>query len=65
MRAAVANAGGATPGGALWESDHEPDLDSVLADPIVALVMDRDGVSRDDVAGVVDRARALLRGRPI
>jgi hypothetical protein len=48
-------------GGAhVWENDREPDLASVLADPIVGLVMTRDGLSPDDVAGVVQRTRDRL-----
>jgi hypothetical protein len=48
-------------GGAhIWENDHEPDLASVLADPIVGLVMTRDGLSPDDVAGVIRQTRDRL-----
>lgn len=45
---------------AQWESIREPDLASVLADPIVALVMARDGLSAQDVSRVMRRARARL-----
>jgi len=45
---------------AQWESICEPDLASVLADPIVALVMARDGLSAQEVSRVMRRARARL-----
>lgn len=39
----------------------EPSLDDVLEDPIVRLVMQRDGVIQDDLDGLIERARAGLR----
>ncbi|KAA5607386.1 hypothetical protein F1188_01060 [Roseospira marina] len=44
----------------VWDLDQEPDLDSLLADPLVGLVMVRDGLSPDDVAQYVRRARERL-----
>lgn len=50
----------------VWDSDHEPDLASMLTDPIVGLVMDRDGLSPEDVAAVMGSTRArLLAGRSV
>jgi len=46
--------------GHVWDRDQEPDIDSMLADPIVGLVMTRDGLSPDDVAQFVRHARARL-----
>lgn len=42
----------------------EPHLDHVMADPLVHLVMRRDGVSLDDLRGVVVRARQALGRLP-
>ncbi len=36
----------------------EPPLEEMLADPIVRLVMKRDGIGPSDVLAVLDRARA-------
>lgn len=42
------------------EPDIEPSLEDMLADPLVHLVMQRDGVSRADVQQVIDQTRARL-----
>jgi hypothetical protein len=42
----------------------EPLLGEVLADPLVHLVMRRDGVTQAQLRGVVARAQACLRGDP-
>ena len=42
---------------------REPRLDDVLADPVVRLVMARDGVTLDDMRDVVSSARARLLSR--
>jgi hypothetical protein len=47
----------------IWDHDQEPDLDSLLADPLVGLVMNRDGLSPEDVAHYVHSARARLATR--
>ncbi|WP_157083127.1 hypothetical protein [Novosphingobium lentum] len=39
------------------EANKEFTLDELLADPIVQLVMQRDGVTPEDVREVVNRAR--------
>lgn len=39
---------------------REPQLEEVLADPVVRLVMARDGVTLDDMRDVVSSARARL-----
>lgn len=39
---------------------REPQMDDVLADPVVRLVMARDGVTLDDMRDVVSAARARL-----
>jgi len=39
------------------EAHKELTLDELLADPIVQLVMQRDGVTADDVRQVIERAR--------
>lgn len=44
-----------------WDKDDEPDLASVLSDPIVALVMSRDGLSPDEVARIAHVTRDRLR----
>jgi len=43
------------------EAGIEPDLATVLADPLVHLVMRRDGVTRAQFDEVIARARAKLR----
>lgn len=46
----------------LWRKPgEEPDLAEVLADPIVHLLMRRDGVSLPELQAVILRARATLR----
>jgi hypothetical protein len=35
----------------------EPSLDEMLADPIIKLIMHRDGVNDDDMRGQIDRIR--------
>lgn len=44
----------------VWDHDQEPDLDSLLTDPLVGLVMNRDGLSPEDVAHCVSLARKRL-----
>ena len=39
---------------------REPQLEDVLADPVVRLVMARDGVTLDDMRDVVSSARSRL-----
>jgi len=38
----------------------EPDLDEMIADPIVRRLMARDGVSPDGLGRLIDRVRARL-----
>ena len=38
----------------------EPKLEDMLADPIIQLVMKRDGVCRADIEKVMDQTRARL-----
>lgn len=45
-----------------WLCD-EPTLDEMLADPIVRMVMERDGVSDQTVRGVLEEAAKRLRLR--
>ena len=46
----------------LWrKAGEEPDLAEILADPLVHLVMRRDGVSLKELETVIARARAALR----
>ncbi len=48
-----------------WQSaGEEPRLVDILADPIVQLVMRRDGVSLAQLQAVIARARAALRIGP-
>jgi hypothetical protein len=42
----------------------EPTLDEMLADPIVRIVMARDGVSDETVRSVLEEAAKRLRLRP-
>lgn len=42
---------------------REPTLDEVFADPLVALVMRRDGVSTAQLRAIVATAQDRLRGR--
>lgn len=39
---------------------REPQLDDMMADPVVRLVMARDGVTLDDLRDVVTEARSRL-----
>ncbi|MEQ8504907.1 MAG: hypothetical protein RIB80_06235 [Rhodospirillales bacterium] len=39
---------------------REPQLDDMLSDPVVRLVMARDGVTLDDMRDVVSSARSRL-----
>ena len=39
---------------------REPQLDEMLSDPVVRLVMARDGVTLDDMRNVVSAARSRL-----
>ncbi|MBB4285462.1 hypothetical protein [Roseospira goensis] len=55
----VSPCSGGTPS-QVWDCDHEPDLNSVLTDPIVGLVMSRDGLSIEEVAGIARRTRQRL-----
>lgn len=48
-----------------WDDGLEPDLESVLSDPIVGLVMDRDGLTVDEVAIIARRTRDRLRTHPV
>jgi hypothetical protein len=41
----------------------EPDLNDMLADPVVHLVMRRDGVTEAELRRVIAAARAMLRSR--
>ena len=41
----------------------EPSLSEVLADPLVHLVMRRDGVTRSELEAVIAHGRTLLRRR--
>jgi len=41
----------------------EPSLTEVLADPIVHLVMGRDGVAPEELTALIERARCGLRRR--
>jgi hypothetical protein len=43
---------------------QEPALGEILADPLVHLVMRRDGVSRAELERVIARAQAKLRREP-
>ena len=52
------------PGGTRWlAAGKEPTLADMLADPIVALVMRRDGVSPAQLRAVVATARGKLHRR--
>lgn len=50
------------PGRRWSRAGQEPALSEVLADPLVHLVMRRDGVSRAELDEVIARAQAKLRG---
>jgi hypothetical protein len=40
----------------------EPTLDEMLAEPIIRLIMQRDGVNEHDMRSEIDRAQAAYRG---
>ena len=42
------------------ESGIEPSLEDMLADPLIRLVMQCDGISKADVEDVIDQTRARL-----
>ena len=42
----------------------EPKLDDLMADPILDVLLDRDGATRDDLHHVVERAREDLARVP-
>jgi hypothetical protein len=42
----------------------EPKLDDLLDDPIIDVLLQRDGVSKQDVRNVVDEARRKRRPQP-
>jgi hypothetical protein len=46
-----------------WSGNDEPCLDEVLADPLVHLVMARDGVVMAELRAVVARAQCALLHR--
>lgn len=56
-------ASGACMGGDGRARRAEPSLGEMLDDPVVAAVMRRDHVTRDDLIAVVEAARAGLRQR--
>ena len=41
-------------------NDPEPSIHDLLGDPVLQILMARDGVSRDELLDVVDAARARL-----
>jgi len=47
----------------LYFGNREPSLDEVFDDPIVRLLMERDGLPPDEARACVERARAALRER--
>ena len=47
-----------------WTSRTEPSLAEVLADPIVRTVMVRDGVTKEEIDGLIQAVRDKLVGRP-
>jgi len=63
--------GGRQPGGGalgvdparLWDGTREPALADVFADPVVWKVMDRDGLTLQDLATVVRNTRERLATR--
>lgn len=47
-----------------WDrSGLEPVLDDMLADPVVELMLKRDGLTRDDVIAVMREARRQIERR--
>jgi hypothetical protein len=53
----------ATAGARFLAAGREPTLDEVLTDPLVALLMRRDGVSAAQLRAIVTTAQERLRGR--
>jgi hypothetical protein len=50
----------------MWDLRYgEPRLDDMLGDPVVRAVMDRDGVSREDVLACVEGARLRMARRAL
>jgi hypothetical protein len=47
----------------LYFGNREPSLNEVFDDPIVRLLMERDGLPPDEARACVERARAALRER--
>ena len=47
----------------LYFGNREPSLEEVFDDPIVRLLMERDGLPPDEARACVDRVRAALRER--
>ena len=47
----------------LYFGNREPTLQEVFDDPIVRLLMARDGLPPDEARACVERVRASLRGR--
>ena len=47
-----------------WTSRTEPSLSEVLADPIVRTVMVRDGVTKEEIDGLIQAVRDKLVGGP-
>jgi hypothetical protein len=47
-----------------YTHNEEPSLDELLAEPIVQLVMKRDGLTEDEVRAIVDVRRRTARKRP-
>ncbi len=55
-----------TPHRLIWaHAGPEPELDDMLADPIVHLVLKRDGLTRDDVVAVMRQARFKITRREL
>jgi hypothetical protein len=49
----------------LYLGNREPPLEEVFDDPIVRLLMVRDGLPPDEARACVERARAALRERDV
>ena len=47
-----------------WTSRTEPSLSEVLADPIVRIVMVRDGVTKEEIDDLIQAVRDKLVGGP-
>jgi len=48
----------------LYSGNREPPLEELFEDPMVQLVMRRDGLSAEDVRSCIERARCRLNGQP-